>query len=338
MKRILGLACAVVLFAVAVAPLASAQDYTGLWMRPKLNDFTVMSEAGVRVHTEENVKHQYTRLRMVEYAGGAVTPIDLGCNDELLFDVDFSGMNMTGGAHLRNPVTENYTGPALPEGLYRLSFGGTYRHIFDKGFIAGISGRFGSASDVLFHSERELVWRTTAFGMMPIKRYLALMAWVDMDNSRMSYEFSRYPLPGAGVLFAFSEDSYVVAGFPAAQVHVEDFHGFDFDAAWRFIYSVDAKLGYRVTDKFKLWSAFEWKSDTFFRANRDDYKDRLVYMDQRVSLGATYEPNDILTLKVSAGYAFHRLFYEGYGYDDRDNTRIDLNNSVFGQAEIGVKF
>ncbi len=322
---------------------AVAEDSQGLWMRPEMAKFKVMSKSGVRAHGESDVDDQDDDLRLTEYSFDLVVPVALSARDEIIFDLGFEGWNLDTGVRLANDDPGKYGtynapyGAHLPNDLFDLDMGITYRHIFDNGMIVGAFGEIGSQSDELFHSGDEMTYRGNVFFKVPHGMYNAFIFFVDYNNARSSELYSKYPLPGAGYLMGISKGSYVVLGFPYTMLHFERWDRFELDATFLFPRDVDVKAKFKAHKWVSIYGGYEMGAKVWFRHDRKEDEDRLVYRDQRFFGGLRLTPHKYVYIDLGAGYAFNRFVYESEEYSHRDK-RIEIDPSVYGQAELGLKF
>ena len=114
------------------------------------------------------------------------------------------------------------------------------------------------------------------------------------------------------------------------------------DLAFNFSYlpirNVQAGVTYRLLAPLKLHASFDWKSERYFRADRSDESLRMFYNEKRLTIGGLWQVDKRVTLDLSGGYAFDRMYFEGENYNDRDFNRIDIANGPFISIRAGLSF
>ena len=113
---------------------------------------------------------------------------------------------------------------------------------------------------------------------------------------------------------------------------------FSLSAVYHFPRTVRAKVGYRPVESVELSAGFEWDNQRFFRRDRRNAKDRLWYVEKRLSAGARWEITEDIYLDISGGYAFDRFFFEGETYEDRGFNRLDIADGPFIGVQFGIRF
>jgi hypothetical protein len=91
-------------------------------------------------------------------------------------------------------------------------------------------------------------------------------------------------------------------------------------------------------DWFHVHADFNWGTDLFRRADREDFGERIQFHQKKVKLGATFLIGEKFAVDVHGGYAFDRFLYEGERYDDRDDDRIKLDDGAFAGVSLKLKF
>src|SRR5215470_6795056 len=73
------------------------------------------------------------------------------------------------------------------------------------------------------------------------------------------------------------------------------------------------------------------------RADRDDKADKIFYREMRLYAGIRFDLKHI-DFEVSGGWAFNRFYFEGEGYSDRHDNRIDVGDAPFIVGKMNLRF
>jgi hypothetical protein len=224
----------------------------------------------------------------------------------------------------------------VPTNLLGVDFGGTYNHRLDNKDDWGIISSFGSDSDVPFNSINELDFQVTALYHDLID---PLHSWFFLINYSISRPFlPGIPLPGAGYLIINPEN------------RTQIFIGIPFFAAWQFSprwnamftyfipYTVSSELDYHVTAQLKVFSKFEWYTQSWLRAFRPDNLNRIIFEQKRVTLGLSQPLGDDYFINFYGGFAFDQQVYEAHSQTASGITSQFLPAGVLGQIELAKTF
>ncbi len=110
---------------------------------------------------DEPVRGQDTHLGVVAQAASVLFPLWQCDRDEFSGTVRVQGQSVSTHAVLPDTM-QNF-----PDQLWEVRFGGTCRHLFDNGWIAGGGVSVGSASNEPFHSVNELTVGVNVFQRVP---------------------------------------------------------------------------------------------------------------------------------------------------------------------------
>jgi hypothetical protein len=83
---------------------------------------------------------------------------------------------------------------------------------------------------------------------------------------------------------------------------------------------------------------FDWTNDRYFRADRPDPDERLFYYEKRIRAGVIIGLARQLYVEVAGGYSFDRFYFEGEGYSDRGQNRVDVEDGPFAAIRLGTRF
>ncbi len=319
---------------VLVGQSSFAAEQWARWLTPEINKFHVLGNFEATYLKEAKTDEGEDRFSAVELNMPELT-VPIIQTDKTEWEFNLSGDSMNIDTEAVMPDSD----VALPDELASLVGGTTVRHIMDNGWLVGISGRFGSASDKLFESEDELVYGGTAFIKIPHGEYNAFIAYVDYSNNRFDSKYNQYPMGGVGYQLVLAENAWTVLGFPATFVHYEPIKNLTFDASYIFPRVFNAKLAYAMMEnRLSVYSQFKWDYKRYLRSGRVDEDDGLIFYDKRVSLGADFQITENIGVGAAVGYVFDRFIFEGQEYAERHVDRIDIDNTWFASASLDIKF
>jgi hypothetical protein len=276
---------------------------------------------------DEPVKNQPTNLGYVQQDIGVTVPFWQDCANEV-----------TGHLNARSEIfhTEAVlpdTGQRFPEELWNIRAGVTYRHLFDNGWIAGVTGSFGSASDDPFHSIHELTVGVNGFLRIP-----------QGDNNAwlftLSYSpTSELPFPIPGVAFVWHPSEYFMAniGLPFMLLY-RPTDDLTLDLSYMLLTTVHARADYRIARPLHVYVGFDWSNESYYPVDRSDDRDRLFYYDKRLTGGVRYLFNPHWSVDLSGGYVFDRFYFEGQSYSDHNQNRIDVGTGPFMALQVVARW
>jgi hypothetical protein len=228
------------------------------------------------------------------------------------------------------------TRESFPDELWNIRLGGQYRQRFENGWIGGAALGFGSASDKPFASWDEILLDVNLFARIPDG---GRNAWLLFLNYSKTREFlPNVPLPGVGYWYEPNDQARLVVGIPFAFLNLRPVKEVSLSFSYFIVRSVRARVTYSPLQSLHLYGNFEWRNESYYRAERQDDKNRLFYYEKQISAGIQVSPNRHASIDLSGGYAFDRFYFEGRDYEDRDQNRVSIGNGPFVALRAGVKF
>ena len=228
------------------------------------------------------------------------------------------------------------TRESFPDQLWDIRLGGQYRQKFDNEWIGGVALGFGSASDKPFASWDEIFLDVNLFARVPDG---GRNAWLFFLNYSKTREFlPNVPLPGVGYWYEPNDQARLVVGIPFAFLTLRPVKEVSLSLSYFIVRSVRARVTYSPLGFLRLYGNFEWRNESYYRAERQDDKDRLFYYEKALSAGVQVSVHRHVSLDLSAGYAFDRFYFEGRDYEDRDQNRVSIGNGPFVALQAGVRF
>jgi hypothetical protein len=318
---------AALLFTVPTTALAQAELQT--WLNPTLGKLMLRSDYKFTYVPGEPVEGQGTDLRILEHSFSLVLPLFQTTTDE---------WSLSGKVRLEDIDTRAIlpdTGSRFPGELWDVRVGASYRHRFDNGWTAGASVTVGSASDKPFASLDEMIVR--AVGMVRVPQG-DRNAWLFSLIYASDQDFlGGVPIPGIAYLYSPSDRFTAVIGFPFSSIEWKPIEGLTLDAEYFPLRRVRARVTYQILPPLRIYAGFDWDNDHYYRADRQNKGDQLFYYEKRLTVGARFDLRHV-GVELSGGYLFDRFFFEGEGYSDRHDNRLDVGSGPFVAAKVSVRF
>ena len=298
----------------------------GLGISPQVGHLKARFNYQGTFYPAEDVKGQYTDFKLFEHQASVGVPLYQDDRREWSLSSNLNYQKIETGAILPD------TGQKFPGELWNVNLGSSYRQLLSNGWISGISLSVGSASDRPFASIDETVVTTNLSVRVPAGGRNAWLFLVNFSNNR---EFLNYiPIPGVGYWYEPNNRVQAMIGIPFVFLRVKPYENLSFDLFYLPINTVHAGATLRVSRPVQLYTAFDWATQRYFLADRQEQKDRLFYYEKRISAGIRIHVADPVTLDLSGGYAFDRFYFEGENYSDTGRNRVDLADGPFFWARV----
>jgi hypothetical protein len=300
----------------------------GALLSPTIGNMPVRASLGFYWFPSEPVKYQSTSLAEYREDFSISAPVWQDNRNEWSISAGVHSDEFHTSAILPNTLQ------AFPDDLIDVRFGTAYRHEFDNDWIAGIGGSFGSASDQPFHSVNELTGSLNAFLRVPsFDRDAWLFTISYSTNSQINI-----PIPGVAYLWIPSDYFQAVIGFPFASANYMPTDDLTLSVSYALLTTVHARATYRLAPPLRVYAAFDWDNESYFRVGREDDRDRFFYYEKRLSAGVLYTLGPNVNFDFSAGYAFNRYFFEGQTLSDDHNNRIDVGDGPYLAAKLQFRY
>ena len=231
--------------------------------------------------------------------------------------------------HVRNELFQTHailTNPLqpFPEQLWDVRFGGSYRHLFDNGWIAGASVALGSSGDKPFDAARDFTGSFNAFLTVPQgERNYWLFNLSYSSNSDLPF-----PVPGVAYVWQPTDNFRLHVGLPFAMMY-RPIDNLQFDVSYFVPYTFRGRVTYRLAPWLRVYTAYEAGNEAYPLSDRESANDRLFYYDQHVVTGLQCKLNQQMSLELSGGYAFDRYYFEGQHRSDSSSNRLDVGDGAF---------
>jgi hypothetical protein len=297
------------------------------WASPSVGHVPYVAAFRVTWLPDESVSGQATKLGLVQNDASVRFPLWQTDCDEL------SGSLHARVAFIQTGAILPDTDQPFPDQLWDLRAGVGYRHLFDNGWIAGANVSVGSASNEPFHSINEMTVGVNAFLRVPQGEH---NAWLFSLNYSPTGELS-FPIPGAAFAWAPSEAFHMNIGLPF-MIHYRPVEDLTLEASYMLLTTMHARATYRVCKSLRVYTGFDWSSESWYVVPRPDVKDRLFYYEKRLSVGAATNLGRAFLLDVSTGYVFDRSYFEGHNSNDRSFNRVDVGSAPLLSVQAQVRW
>ena len=317
------------LFLLSLPSPIQAQDDLLRWVGGDLGKARPTLSYQVQGYSAEEVAAQGKDFRMTEHRLFSLVPFLQSPERDSSAYLSLRAQDVGTAAVLPD------TRESFPDNLWDIRLGGQYRQQFKDGWIGGVALGLGSASDKPFASWAETLLDANLFARIPTEGH---NAWLFFLNYSKTREFlPNVPLPGVGYWYEPSDQVRLVVGIPFAFLNLRPVKDITFSFSYFFVRSVRARVTYSPLRFLRLYGNFEWRNESYYRAERQDDKDRLFYYEKQISAGIQAFLNRHVSLDVSAGYAFDRFYFEGRTYSDRDHNRVSIGNGPFVMLRLGAR-
>ncbi len=237
---------------------------------------------------------------------------------------------------LPNSISLGATGISAPSNLYSIDIGATFKRQIDGAHDWGLIASTGSDSDIPFNSPNELEANLTATYHSQID---PLHAWVFLLNYSKTRSFlPGLPLPGLG---------YLVID---PQSHTQIFYGLPFFFGWQpskqlkfsasylLISTMNFEIEFLKFAPVKIFSAFQWTSQVWLRANRPDSSQHIIFDQKRLILGASRAFGENFYANIFGGFAFDQKMTEAISLTTANSVYNYFPASIIAQAQIAYSF
>jgi hypothetical protein len=317
------------LLAIESAP-AAAQSELQVWLNPEMGKLIPRADYRYTFYPEQKVEDQDTHFAMTEQRATLFAPLYQSSTDE--FGLSVKALYQDIDTRARFPEA----GGRFPSELWDGSVGLSYRHKFDNGWTGGIALTVGSASDEPFNSIDEMYFRLITLVRVPQgERNSWLFTLIFASDEEIFGQ--TLPIPGIAYAWVPSEKFTAVIGFPFSMIRYKPFENLTLDAEYYPFWTVRSRVTWEIFRPLRAYAGFQWDSDHFYRADRDDKDDKIFYREMRLYAGVRFDLKHI-GFEVTGGYAFNRFYFEGEGYSDRHDNRIDIGSSPFIVGKVNLRF
>ena len=229
---------------------------------------------------------------------------------------------------------------ALPDDLTDVSiaFGGSFGDVELSGSLGewqmGYTLGLGYAGTTPFNDGDAWYGKADIFAVKAIDRDTRWLIGLNYDGNRVF--LPDVPLPAVTYFSRLNETTTYAIGLPFSQLtwKPDEFWTLDIRSAWFF--SFNGSVIYQATDDLKLFAAYVRRTDAFTLPGGFDNR-RLLFSQERLELGLSYDLCANAALTIAGGYAFGQEF--DVGYDSRDPGGLrDLDDSGYIRGGVELRF
>ncbi len=212
----------------------------------------------------------------------------------------------------------------FPTDLWNIGLGGTYRHLFDNGWIAGGALQVGSASDRPFNSINEMNVAVSSFLRVPSGER---NAWLFTLSYSPTAQLA-FPIPGVAYQWVPNDRLRMNIGIPFSLTYrpIDDLR---LDLSYVLLTNVNARATYRLSKQLSVYCAYTWSNEGYFLADRTDTNQRFLSYDMRAFVGTQYRVTQHFTVDLSGGYVFDRYYTETSKGSLSSQDRVDIGAGPF---------
>lgn len=156
---------------------------------------------------------------------------------------------------------------------------------------------------------------------------IALLIALNYDGNRTF--FPDTPIPGFAYANRFNDYLTYVVGVPYSSITFEPVKGFQLEAGYTLIDTLEAKLAYQFT---KHWAIFGQYTDQLspFHIDNTNPDRRLFFHTHELEAGMRWNPTQLIRFSVSAGWAFGQEFSTGFDTRSLNPVRHITNAPLRG--------
>lgn len=227
---------------------------------------------------------------------------------------------------------------AIPQRLDEVSGTVAYRRFLGGGALMGGSLRLGSSSDDVFANNSVYDVGAAAFARVPVRTRDAWILSLNYANDRA--RLNHIPVPGVLYQWMPEERFTLLVGFPVAFVTWKPVPQIAVDAFASAFGAARAGvtwIPFAPVPVVRLRAGWEWGSETFKRADREERDDQLIFRDMRLAAGLDVSPLRQLSVGLRAAWLFEREIFEGEGSTD-DGDAVSLESGWMFGASLSARF
>jgi hypothetical protein len=129
-----------------------------------------------------------------------------------------------------------------------------------------------------------------------------------------------------------------MVGFPFAHVIVRPTDDLTLQMSYALLTNIHGRVTYRLAPPLRVYVGYDWNNENYFRAARDNIRDRLFFYDQEVKTGVMWNLGHNVTLDLHGGYAFDRYYFEGRNRSDSNVNRVNIGDGPFAAFQVQVRY
>lgn len=224
--------------------------------------------------------------------------------------------------------------PALPNHLWDASVGFAQPVAEVRGWFAAVTGAIGYAGNTPFSDQHAIYPAANIIVGREFSEDRALLIALNYNGNRTF--LPDCPFPGFAYADRANEFLTYVIGVPYSSITFEPTKGFQLQAGYTLISTLEGKLAYQFT---RHWAVFGQYTDQLspFHIDKENKLRRLFYRTHEVEVGIRWNPTKLIRLSVGGGWAFGREFSRGFDSRNLDPVR-HLSDSAFARVQFELGF
>jgi hypothetical protein len=224
----------------------------------------------------------------------------------------------------------------FPAELWNVGLGGTYRHIYDNGWLGTAGVSIGSPSDKPFNNINDMSISINGTLRVPSGERNAWVFGVALSSNSQVLPF--IPIPSVAYFWSPSPSFMALVGFPFANVVWRPTEDWILSANYALLTNFQARVSYRVARTTYLFAALDFQNQNYFLADRTDLNQRFYMYDDRLSAGVQMFLNRHASLNVSGGYVFGRRFFESTNGTSATSDEVNVAPGAFAGAAVQIRY
>jgi hypothetical protein len=316
---------------LAVRPIpAAAQAELQMWLSPEMGKQIPRADYRYTFYPERKVEDQDADFGLTEQRATLFTPLYQDSRNEWGFSAKVLYQDIDTTARFPE------AGGLFPGELWDVGGTLSYRHKFDNAWTGGVALTVGSAADKPFNTVDEMYFRLITMLRVPQGER---NSWIFTLIYASDQEIFGQTLPIPGIAYAWvpSDAFTAVIGFPFSMIQYKPFEKLTLTAEYYPFWTVRSRATWEIFRPLRAYAGFQWDSDHFYRADRGDPDDKIFYREMRLYAGIRFDLRHV-GFEVTGGWAFNRFYFEGEGYSDRHDNRIDIGDAPFIVGKLSLRF
>jgi hypothetical protein len=216
---------------------------------------------------------------------------------------------------------------------WNVNLGLSYTHPLGDGWKASSAVNLDSASDRPVTKLREMNVGLNATLRMPHDEH---KAWVVTLNYSPASQ-ANVPMPGVAFSYDPTPRFHADVGLPCQCIYRPS-DVWEFQASYMLVHTIHAKGIYKVTDRVRVFTAYDWASETIALLDLPGPNSQFSINDPRVSTGVQTSLPWHWTALASLGYVFDRYLFDGTSLSRPSVTPADLGNGAFASINIDLRY
>jgi hypothetical protein len=277
-----------------------------------------------------SVRDQDAHLGYYQQSLSVLTPLWQDRTDALLGNAHVGVTSFNTNAIL--PDTQR----PFPSELWNIGLGGSYRHVFDNGWVGNAGVSVGSPSDKPFNNINDMSVGLNATLRVPSGERNAWIFGLAMSSNSQVLPF--IPIPSVAYFYSPGPSFMALVGFPFANAVWRPAEDWIVSASYALLTNFQARVSYHLVRAAYVFAALDFQNQNYYLAERTDVNQRFYMYDDRLSAGLQVFLRRNAALNVSGGYVFGRRFFESTNGTSASTDQVNVEPGAFVGAALQVRF